>query len=109
MKRKEKNITPAKTNVAISQTSSERLKLRIQNYRMRNKELKMKLRQLQEEISKASLLASADLSNDSKTIILETDQRKISPSIRLFWEEKNFTLHQVILGGEAKTFTIFSK
>ena len=88
MKRKEKNITPAKTNVAISQTSSERLKLRIQNYRMRNKELKMKLRQLQEEISKASLLASADLSNDSKTIILETDQRKISPFIRLFWEEK---------------------
>ena len=48
----------------------------------------MKLRQLQEEISKASLLASADLSNDSKTIILETDQRKISPFIRLFWEEK---------------------
>ena len=88
MKRKEKNITPAKTNAAISQTSSERLKLRIQNYRMRNKELKMKLRQLQEEISKASLLASADLSNDSKTIILETDQRKISPFIRLFWEEK---------------------
>ena len=76
---------------------------------MRNKELKVKLRQLQEEISKASLLASADLSNDSKTIILETDQRKISPFIRLFWEEKNFTLHQVILGGEAKTFTIFSK
>ena len=69
MKRKEKNITPAKTNVAISQTSSERLKLRIQNYRMRNKELKMKLGQLQEEISKASLPVSADLSNDFKTVI----------------------------------------
>ena len=55
---------------------------------MRNKELKMKLGQLQEEISKASLPVSADLSNDFKSIILETDQRKISPFIRLFWEEQ---------------------
>ena len=47
---------------------------------MRNKELKMKLRQLQEEISKASLPVSADLCKNYKSIILETDQRKIYPS-----------------------------
>ena len=46
----------------------------------KQKELKMKLGQLQEEISKASLPVSADLSNDFKSIILETDQRKIYPS-----------------------------
>ena len=39
LKRKEKNITPAKTNTLISQTSSERLKVTIQTYRMGNKEL----------------------------------------------------------------------
>ena len=39
-----------------------------------------KLGQLQEKISKASLPVSADLSNDFKSIILETDQRKIYPS-----------------------------
>ena len=55
---------------------------------MENKELKMKFGQLQEEISKASLPVSADLSNDFKSIILETDQRKISPFMRLFWEEQ---------------------
>ena len=44
------------------------------------KNLKMKLGQLQEEISKASLPVSADLSNDFKSIILETDQRKIFAS-----------------------------
>ena len=55
---------------------------------MENKELEMKLGQLQEEISKASLPISADLSNDFKSIILETDQRKISPFMRLFWEEQ---------------------
>ena len=37
LKRKEKNITPAKTNAPISQTSSDCLKLAIQTYRIRNK------------------------------------------------------------------------
>ena len=73
LKRKGNSITPAQTNDPISQTSSEGLKLR-------NKELKMKLGQLQEEISKASLPVSADLCNNFKSIILEIDQRKIYPS-----------------------------
>ena len=73
LKRKGNSITPAQTNAPISQTSSEGLKLR-------NKELKMKLGQLQEEISKASLPVSADLCSNYKSIILEADQRKIYPS-----------------------------
>ena len=48
----------------------------------------MKLGQFQGEILKASLPANADLSNDFKSVILETDQRKISPFMRLFWEEQ---------------------
>ena len=90
---KENNIAPAKTNAPVSQTSSECLKLTIRTYRMRSKELKMKLRQLQEEISKATLPVSANLSNDFKSIILETDQRK--NSLKFF------------LGGAAKISTIF--
>ena len=54
----------------------------------KQKELKMKFGQLQEEISKASLPVSADLSNDFKSIIFETDQRKILPFMRLFWEQQ---------------------
>ena len=73
LKRKGNSITPAQTNMPISQTSSKGLKLR-------NKELKLKFGQLQEEISKASLPVSADLCNNFKSIILETDQRKIHPS-----------------------------
>ena len=73
LKRKGNSITPAQTNGAITQTSSEGLKLR-------NKELKMKLGQPQQEISKASLPVSADLCNNFKSFILETDQRKICPS-----------------------------
>ena len=39
-RRKGNSITLAKTNAPISQTSSERVKLTIQTYQMRNKELK---------------------------------------------------------------------
>ena len=63
---------------------------------MENKELKMKLGQLQEEISKASLPVSADLSNDFKSIFGNRPK-------------KYFALHEVILEGAAKISTIFSK
>ena len=62
---------------------------------MENKKLKMKLGHFQEGISKASLPVSADLSNDFKSIILETDLRKISPLIRLFWKEQQFSPNNV--------------
>ena len=42
LKRKGNSITPAKANAPTPQTSSERLKLTIQTYQMRNKELKNK-------------------------------------------------------------------
>ena len=71
-KRNGNTITPVKTNAPISQSSSEGLKLTIQTY--------SRIGQLQEEISKASLAVSADLRNDFKSIISETDQRKIHPS-----------------------------
>ena len=82
LKRKRNNITPLKINVPISQTSSESLKLTIQTYQMRNKKLKMKFGQLQEEISKASLPVSVDLRNDIKSFILDSDQKNL-PHMRL--------------------------
>ena len=44
----------------------------------------MKLGQLKEEISKATLPVSADLTNDFQLVIFETKQINISPFIRLF-------------------------
>ena len=54
----------------------------------------MKLGQLQDEISKASLPVSADLCNNFKSIILETTKEK-------------FTFHEVNFGGAAKISTAF--
>ena len=72
-------ITPAKTNAPISQTSSERLKLTLQTWQMRNKELKMKLGQLQEEISKASLPVIADLSVSLNQLFSKLTKEKFHP------------------------------
>ena len=85
-KKNRKKNTTVKANAPISQTASEYLNVTSQTYRMRNKEVKMKLGQLQDEISKVSLPVSTDLTNEFKSVILETDYRKMSPFIRLFWE-----------------------
>ena len=53
----------------------------------KQKELKIKLGQLRKEILQASLPVSAHLRNDFKSIF-ETNQRKISPFIRLFSEDQ---------------------
>ena len=47
---------------------------------MKTKDLIVKLGQLKEEITKTSLPVDADLTNNSASVILETDQRKIYPS-----------------------------
>ena len=61
---------------------------------MRNKELKMKLGQLQDEISKASCLL---------VLIYVTTLNQ------LFWKltKETFTLHEVNFGGAAKISTVF--
>ena len=61
LKRKGNSITPAKTNAPISQISSQCLKLTIQTCQMKTKNLRMKLGQLQEKITKASLPVIVDL------------------------------------------------
>ena len=61
LKRKGNSITPAKTNAPISQISSQCLKLTIQTCQMKTKNLRIKLGQLQEKVTKASLPVIADL------------------------------------------------
>ena len=55
---------------------------------MRDKELKMMFGKHQEEMSKAPLAASVDLSNEFKSITFGTDQRNVSSFMWLIWEEQ---------------------
>ena len=81
---KEKKV---KTNAPISQTSSERLKVTIQTYRMENKELKMKLDNFKRKYQKHLCQLVNYFGNQPKI---------------------NFTLHEVVLGGAANISKIFS-
>ena len=56
----------------------------------------MKLGHLQDEISNASLLVSADLSNEFTSIILETDQKKKIPFMRSILEDQQKYLQSFI-------------
>ena len=85
-KGKGNRITPAKTNAQIWQTSSEGLKLIIETYQMRDKELKMKLGQLQEEIWKATLPVGADLSKALNQLFWKLTKEKCTPFMKLTLE-----------------------
>eukprot|EP00794_Sanderia_malayensis_P002699 gene2699-3120_t len=89
LKRKRDNLTlPAKLKAPISSTSSERVKLTLQNYRFENKKLKEEIIIMQEEISQNSLKVDNKLSNDFISIMSGTDETKIPPFMKLFWEEQ---------------------
>ena len=82
------NLIPAKPKAPISKTSSTRIKLTLQQYRIENKFLREKNDELQQEICKSSVKVSTDLGNDMVTIMSGADQSKISPFMKFFWEEQ---------------------
>ena len=88
VQKEKKTIIPVKPNTPISQTSSERIKLTLQSYRIENKELKLKVQQLQEEISKFSLTVRDELDNDLVLIMPDADPSNVSPFMKFFWEEQ---------------------
>lgn len=89
LKRKnDKCNQPAKINAPISQTSSSRLKVTIQQCRIENKQLKQELEKLQREISEYSVPVQKDLGDDLITIMKDTDNNRVTPFMKMFWEEQ---------------------
>ena len=75
--RKENNANiPVKPNFLISQTSSERIILTLHSYHIENKEFKLKVQQVQEEISKSSQTVSNELGSDLVSITSDEDSGK---------------------------------
>ena len=89
LKRKEITLQePAKLNAPGSLTSSKRLLLTVQNYRIENKELKSQVARLQEELKNSSVSTSTALDNDLVSIMSSADQSKVSPFMKFFWEQQ---------------------
>ena len=82
------NAIPAKPKAPISKLSTERLKSTLQHYRIENKLLKSEIEELKLAIEKSSMSVSAELSKDMISIMSAADQSKVSPFMKLFWDEQ---------------------
>ena len=79
---------PAKLNAPVSVTDPKRLLLTMQQLRNENKQLKADVEKIKEELLKSSLPVQKDLDQDLQDIFNSVDERKISPFMKLFWEEQ---------------------
>ena len=80
--------TPAKLKAPLSKTSTERIKLAMQAYRIENKELQDQIVKMKEAIASSSVPIDKEFSDDFVSIIKGTDPKKIPPFMKLFWEEQ---------------------
>ena len=89
------NAIPAKDKAPISQTSTERIKSKIVSLNsvkndllIENTNLKKNIIDLQQELNASSLKVSNELDNDMKSIFSATNEKNISPFMKLFWSEQ---------------------
>ena len=87
-KKKRNMLTPAKLNAPVSATAPEKIVLALRQQRNDIKDQKVKIEELQYEIKKHSVTVTPDLHTDLQDIFNNYDKRKISPFMKLFWEEQ---------------------
>ena len=93
-RKKGESAVPVKPKAPISATSSSRLLATIQQYRSENKELTELVNKLQASIESKSVKVNTDLHDDLQLMFKGVDQRKISPFLKLFWEQQMVYLQQ---------------
>ena len=81
-------LLPAKLNAPISQTNPDRLKLKIQGYRLECKQLKTRLVELKESLETHSKPVELQLNQDFISLFSGCDQKDVPPFIKMFWNEQ---------------------
>ena len=83
-----KNINePAKKFAPIKYTNSHRVKLALQNERLKCKQLESELQKMREELKNDTINIDHTLGNDFMDILSENNG-KITPFMNLFWQEQ---------------------
>ena len=86
--RMQKNINKhAHLNAPLSNTHPNRVKLALQEERMKSSKLLSEVERMKKEIKTNGIHLDQDLSNDIETIMSENSQT-VSPFMRLFWEQQ---------------------
>ena len=89
LKRKIQNsMEPAKSNAPISHTSSQRIKLTLQNIRLENKSLKNEIDEMKKTIASNNVPVNEELNNDMVSIFSNADQDQMPPFMKFFWDEQ---------------------
>ena len=78
---------PAHVKAPVSKTDPQRLKLTLQNQRLRCAELERELKEMQDELTKTNIQVDHELSNDF-TSILSNANSEITPFMNLFWQQQ---------------------
>ena len=107
LKRKRKNfISPAKLKVPVTLTSPERIKLTLQGLPVENKQSQEEIVKIREEKNNNSLAITDNLGDDLRNIMFGADKSKITPFMKMSWEEqqkymatsiKGFRYHPMII------------
>ena len=79
--------TPAKLNAPISKTSLGRLKLALQQQRLKCQQLQEELQRMRTELSTNAVPVDNELNNDLLTI-LDNNESEMTPFMKLFWKEQ---------------------
>ena len=78
---------PAKLFAPISQTSSARIKLTLQNQRLQCSQLESEIEKMKNELLKSSVEIDHQLSNDFVKILSNADEN-MTPFMNLFWQQQ---------------------
>ena len=79
---------PAHLNAPLKNTSSERIKLTLQQTRIQCKQLEKQVHEMRIALDKNSHAISPELSNDFQKIFSESKESDIPPFMNLFWQEQ---------------------
>ena len=86
--KRNKLMSPSKIKASISLTSPTRLKVAMQQERLKCKKLEAEISKMKTEIEKASKPVEKNLSEDLCKIFSNANNSKILPFMKLFWKEQ---------------------
>ncbi|XP_065061651.1 uncharacterized protein LOC135688649 [Rhopilema esculentum] len=84
----------AKLKAPLSATHPVRIKLALQENRIKCKQLELRLEEMKREIDTKAKPVSNDLGDDLKELFRSCNNRNIPPFMKLFWEEQQKYLQQ---------------
>ena len=86
-KKRKHEVTPAKLKAPVSATSPQRIKVTLQQHRLKCAQLEKEITAMRQELSRASVQVSEHLSRDLLDL-MSSYSPNMSPFMKLFWDQQ---------------------